>query len=78
MAEYALTGVGYPDPFKKPDEWMSYDFSSQGFHLCERLGALANTSYLLSDEANDEEILNAMKLLVADNPLLLRIVTKTD
>ena len=67
MDDVLLTTIDNPyDPYTQWEEWYAYD-REMGYCTCELLDRIAETSDELSDEDNDEIILQAMKEIVKYN-----------
>ena len=68
MSEYKgvyITTVDNPyDPAEQFDEWFAFD-ESHGYHTCQLLDRIANTSFLaFNEEENDNEIERAIDEII--------------
>lgn len=55
------------NPFTQPDEWYSFDVTSD-HSACALLGRLAATSWTLPDEENDRIIEETMDRIIKEMP----------
>lgn len=64
IKQVRITTVDNPyDPFEEFDEWLMFD-KSKGYHTCERLASITNTSPQLSDAENNEIIEQSIDELI--------------
>ena len=69
MANLMLTTIDNPfNPHKQFDEWFAFDWQ-KGYCSCAYLARLTTTSDSLSDEENEQIILQAMEDIVTYDPL---------
>lgn len=74
--DYMLTTIDNPyDPFTQWDEWLSFDIHA-GHKTCEYLDRVCITSESLSDPVIEEDIHNAMKTIVNEDPIGIYIMVK--
>lgn len=67
MTNAMLTTEDNPyDPFTEFDDWYQYD-ETHGYHTCSYLARIANTSNLLLNNDNEDEIDRAMDEIVRLN-----------
>lgn len=67
MTNTMLTTEDNPyNPFTEFDDWYQYD-ETHGYHTCSYLARIANTSNLLLDNDNEDEIDRAMDEIVRLN-----------
>lgn len=79
MDDVMLTTIDNPfNPFDNYDDWYAYDIQ-MGYNTNALLDRIANTSDELSDEDNDEIILEAMKEICKYNVSgIHRMITKDE
>lgn len=78
MVDYMLTTFDNPfNPFDDFDRWYKEDILL-GHNCCGLLGRTAFTSELFSDEVNEKNIDEAMKIIVQSDPMIFKLVTKED
>lgn len=65
------------DPFKEFDRWWKEDLLL-GHDCCGLLARESNTSDIASDEVNEKDIVQAMKDIVRNEPMIYRVVTNDD
>lgn len=66
--EVVLSTADNPfNPFTQPDEWYSFDVTSD-HSACALLGRLAATSWTLPDEENDRIIEETMDRIIEEMP----------
>lgn len=76
--DFMLTTFDNPfNPFEDFESWFKYDLLL-GHNCCGLLAKEANTSYILDDKINDEEILRAMKAICQRSPMIYKIVSQDD
>lgn len=72
--EVMLTTIDNPyDPFEQFDDWYNYD-TEMNYNTCSYLDRVSTTSDELSDEDNDELIIDAMNEIVEHNVLGIYII----
>lgn len=64
-------------PFTQYEAWWKYD-KILGHETCETLAKESNVSDVASDEQNEQTIIDAMKRICEQNPMIYKIVRKTD
>ena len=78
MANVMLTTIDNPyNPHKQFDEWFAYDYQ-KGYCTCSYLARLTSTSDSLSDEENEQIIIQAMKDIIEFDPLGIFILIGPD
>lgn len=65
------------NPFTQFEAWWKRDLLL-GYDCCGLLARTSNVSDIASDEVNDEYIVEAMKEIVRNEPMIYRIVTPSD
>lgn len=69
MKSVMLTTLDNPyDPFVQFDEWYAFD-ESKGYHTCAYIDRIAKTSEELTDEENEQAILDAINEIMELNVL---------
>ncbi len=64
MLELNLTTVDNPyNPFTEWNDWLNYDVT-HGYMTCERLASITPLSDALSDEENNQSIIDSMNELI--------------
>jgi hypothetical protein len=75
--DFMLTTVDNPfNPFNEFESWFKTDLIL-GWKTCQLLANEANTSEIASDSVNEIEILEAMKRIVSEYPLIYQIISNT-
>lgn len=85
MEKKSITTVDNPfNPITQFDEWYAYDFRN-GYHTCEVLARISNTSNELSDKENDDLLEDAYNEMIKTgtfdkegNPVEYKVVRMND
>ena len=77
--DFMITTIDNPfNPFTQYDEWLAFD-EEKGYYTNNYLARIANTSFELSEEEENEEIENAIDEIVRLDPFLMyRKVKRSD